>query len=162
MKKKILKNYTYEGLGFPITLHNVEFVEIDGEFHPKIDVRKVSDMAIISLVDQKSRLTGNQIKFIRKYFSKSLREFSVIVNESHMAVKKWENFNDKPTNMDINIEILLRLFIYDQTSIKFSSDKKRLVNFYRQYKILREMFAENALKNKSGLNKHGPSVEVRI
>jgi DNA-binding transcriptional regulator YiaG len=162
VKKKIVKNYIYEGLGFPITLHNVELVEFDGEFHPKIDARKISDMAIISLVDQKSRLTGNQIKFIRKYFFKSLREFSIIVNESHMAVKKWENFNEKPTNMDINIEILLRLFIYDQTSIKFSNDKKRLVNFYRQYKILREMFAENAFKNKSGSNKHGRSLEMRV
>lgn len=157
MKKKIVKNYIYEGLGFPIALHDVELVEFDGEFHPKLDVRNISDIAIISLVDQKYRLTGNQIKFIRKYFSKSLREFSAIVNESHMAVKKWENFNDQPTNMDINIEILLRLFIYDKVSIKFSNDKKQLASFYHQYQNLREIFSTQGLKNKSYSNKHGKS-----
>lgn len=161
MPKKILKNYIYEGLGFPITLHNVELIKFEGKFHPKIDVRKVADIAISSLVDQKSRLTGNQIKFIRTYFSKSLREFSVIVNESHMAIKKWENFKDKPTNMDINIEILLRLFIYDKTSIKSSNDKKQLSSFYRQYKTLKEIFRTEGLKNKLSSNKPSKLIEMR-
>ena len=34
-----------------------------------------------------------EIKFIRIYFSMSLREFAEIVNESHMAVKKWGNYS---------------------------------------------------------------------
>ncbi len=162
MKKKILKKYIYAGLGFPITLYNVELVQFEGKFHPKIDVRKVADIAILSLVDQKSRFTGNQIKFIRTYFSKSLREFSVIVNESHMAINKWEKFKDKPTNMDINIEILLRLYIFDQISIKSPHDKKQLANFYHQYQILKEMFATQALKNKPGSKKSGKLIEMRI
>jgi len=141
MSKKLVKNYIYRELGFPIELHDVEMVFFDGEFHPKIDVRKTADLAIKSLVSQKARLTGNQIKFIRVYLSMSLREFAKIVNESHMAVKKWEDFKDKPTNMDRNIEIMLRLHIYDYTAIKTKNDKKEKIEFYHQFLALTEMFS---------------------
>ena len=40
-------------------------VKFGDTYHPKIDVRKIADSVIQSLVLQKSRLTGNQIKFIR-------------------------------------------------------------------------------------------------
>lgn len=147
MTKKFIKNYIYNGLGFPMELHNVEMVLFDGEFHPKIDVRSISNLAIKSLVSQKNRLTGNQIKFIRTYFSMSLREFAKIVNESHMAVKKWENFKDEPTHMDVNIEIMLRLHIYDYISIKTKKDKKEKIKFYNQFLALTEMFSHQSQAN---------------
>ena len=146
MGKKIVANYIYHGLGFPIELHNVEMIMFDGEFHPKVDVKKVSDFAIKSLVLQKKRLTGNQIKFIRTYFSMSLREFSKIVNESHMAVKKWEDFRDSATNMDRNIEIMLRLHIYDHVVIKAKDNKKEKIRFYNQFRTLTEMFSHQSVQ----------------
>jgi len=145
MNKKIIKKYIYDGLGFPIELHNVEMVMFNGEFHPKIDVRKIADLAMESLVSQRSRLTGNQIKFIRTYFSMSLRDFSEVVNESHTAVQKWEEFKDNPTNMDRNIEILLRLYIYNHIAIKTKNDK---LKFYNQYLALTKMFATHYMKRK--------------
>lgn len=137
MTNKILKTYTYEGLGFPIELHNVEMVMINGEYAPKIDVRAVADKAIKSLVLQKTKLTGNQVKFIRAYFSASLRDFGKIINESHAAVKKWEDFKNKTTNMDLNIEARIRLYIYDSTCVKNKNDK---IKFYDQYKAINEIF----------------------
>lgn len=136
MTKKIMKIFNYEGLGFPVELHDVEMIIINGESAPKIDVRAVADYAVQSLVLQKTRLTGNQIKFIRTYFSASLREFGKIVNESHMAVKKWEDFKDKPTNMDANIETRIRLYIYDKNCVKSKSDKAK---FYDQYQAVNEI-----------------------
>ena len=136
MIKKTMKTFIYEGLGFPIELHDVEMIMINGEYAPKIDVRAVADDAIKSLVLQKTKLTGNQIKFIRTYFSASLRDFGKIVNESHMAVKKWEHFKDKPTNMDPNIETRIRLYIYDKTCVKSKSDK---IKFYDQYQAINEI-----------------------
>ena len=146
MNKKIIKKFIYEGLGFPYELHNVEMVEVDGEIYPKIDIRKVADSAIKSLVSQSSRFTGNQIKFIRTYFSNSLREFSRIVNESHTAIKKWEDFKDKTTNMDLNIEILLRLYIYNHIAIKSKNDTKEILNFYKKYLALTEMFSNQPIR----------------
>jgi len=136
MTKKILKTYTYEGLGFPVELHEVEMIMINGEYAPKIDVRTVAEEAIKSLVLQKTKLTGNQVKFIRTYFSASLREFGKIVNESHMAVKKWEDFKNRPTNMDPNIETRIRLYIYDKICVKSKSDK---IKFYDQYMAINDI-----------------------
>lgn len=143
MTKKIMKTFIYEGLGFPIELHNVEMIMINGEFAPKIDLRAIADTAMKSLVLQKSNLTGNQVKFIRSYFSESLRAFGKIVNESHMAVKKWENFKDKSTNMDPNIEVRIRLYIYDQICIKSKNDK---IKFYDQYKAINAILCKQERK----------------
>lgn len=140
MNKKIAKKYIYTGLGFPIELHNIEMVKIEEEFHPKINVRKIADSAIKSLVTQESRLTGNQIRFIRSYFSMSLREFAKVVNESHAAVKKWEDFADGITTMDVNIEIMLRLYVYDQVVIKKERNK---IEFYNRYVKLTKMFSQS-------------------
>ena len=140
MSTKILKKYTYNGLGFPIELNNVEMISFNGESHPKIDVKKVADSAIKSLISQKSRLTGNQIKFIRSYFSLSLRDFAIVVNESHMAVKKWEDFKDRSTNMDKNIEIMLRLHIFDRIEKPLKNEKKQMT-FYNHFLKLTKMFS---------------------
>jgi DNA-binding transcriptional regulator YiaG len=141
MSNKVEKRYTYTGLGFPIELYDVEMIEINGKFHPKIDVRKVADQAIESLVTKKTRFTGNQVRFIRTYFSMSLRTFAKVVNESHMAVKKWENFGDNSTKMDANIESMLRLYIYDHIT---KVNKRNKDNFYNQYKKIIAILSPNA------------------
>lgn len=140
-KSKVIKEFRYEGLGFPIILKNVSMVFFDNAYHPQVNVKEVANTVINSLVSQKSRLTGNQIKFIRSYFDMSLREFAKVVNESHMAVKKWEDFKDEATNMDRNIEIMLRLYVYDRIVIKTKNDSKGKLNFYNQFVDLREMFS---------------------
>lgn len=136
---KVLKTYIYEGLGFPIELNDIEMVLLNGEQIPKIDVRVIADQAIKGLVFQKTKLTGNQIKFIRNYFSFSLREFSKVVNESHTAIKKWESFQNKSTNMDPNIETSIRVYILDKIGIKNKNDK---LKFYDQYHMITEIISQ--------------------
>ncbi len=142
MTKKLTK-YMYEGLGFPIELHNVEMILINGEYAPKIDIRSIANKVIIDLVLLNTKLTGNQVKFIRSYFSLSLREFSKIVNESHTAVRKWENFNNKSTNMDPNIEARIRVYIYDKLCIKNKNDK---LKFYDQYHAIAQIVSQKNTK----------------
>lgn len=138
MKTKIKKNYIYEGLGFPIQLDQVELVEIDGEWHPKVNVKKVADLVIRNLATQEGRLTGNQVKFIRSYFSMPLREFGEkVVHESHMAVSKWEKKGDLPTIMNSNTEHELRLFIIENLHEK---DKVSKSKFYDLYLSTKQFF----------------------
>src|ERR1700722_1945373 len=112
MKSKMVEKYIYNGFGFPIELENVQVIMLRGEWHPKLDVRKIADLTIEKLASQRERLTGNHVKFIREYFSMSLREFAKeVVNESHTAVSKWEKAGKKATHMDINIEKIIRLYI---------------------------------------------------
>ena len=137
MENKIIKHFMYNGLGFPIELHNVTMIKINDEWHPKIDVRKISEEAIKALVTQENRLTGNQIKFIRSYFAMSLREFAEnVVHESHTAVSKWEKNGNGFTNMDINIEKVIRLYVYDKSFVKTN---KQRIDFYTLYQRLSQL-----------------------
>ena len=136
MKTKKAGKILYEGLGFPIELYNVEMLYIDGDWHPKIDIKKVADDAIKALACQKERLTGNQIKFIRTYFSMSLRDFSNIVNESHTAISKWEKKGNKVASMDINIEKMLKLYLIEKVCVKTAKQK---MAFFDKYLELREL-----------------------
>ncbi|MCF6808517.1 hypothetical protein L3V79_08965 [Thiotrichales bacterium 19S9-12] len=117
MKTKTVKNYTYDGLGFPVILKEVKMEQVMGVWAPIIDIEYIAQKTIKKLITQDSRLTGNQIKFIRQYFSMSLRDFAEqVVSESHTAVAKWEKRGNEITKMDINIEKILRLYIYTRTS----------------------------------------------
>lgn len=150
MKKKTVKKYTYEGLGFPIELTDVEMVHVDGEWSPMIDVRKVADTVIKLLPFQNERLTGAQISFVRSYFGMSLRKFaSEVVKESHMAVSKWEKFGNKSTNMDANVEIMLRLYIYEKLCVNTAKDRS---NFFDKYQVIKEV----------ELLKKGPEIVLNV
>ncbi|TIE07564.1 hypothetical protein DIZ66_12300, partial [Legionella pneumophila] len=69
METKIEPNLLYEGLGFPIELETVEMIKFNDEWLPKIDVQYIANEIIKKLAIQEERLTGNQVKFIRSYFS---------------------------------------------------------------------------------------------
>ncbi len=131
MKSKTVKNFHYEGLGFPIELEDVEMVNINGEWAPKIDIQRIADEAIKKLAIQETRLTGNQVKFIRSYFSMPLREFSKkVLHTTHSAVNKWEKAGDDVTKMNENTEQVLRLFIIEQTQAK---TKNQQADFYEHF-----------------------------
>lgn len=146
MKTKIEPTFLYEGLGFPIELENVTMININDEWHPKIDVRYVADEIIKKLAIQEERLTGNQVKFIRSYFSMPLREFGeTVVHESHTAVSKWEKCEDEITNMNENTEQVLRLYIIEQTQTQTKADQK---NFYSNFRRSRAFVKAKGKKPK--------------
>ena len=131
MNTKKVKNYLYDGLGFPIELDEVEMICIDGDWHPKIDLQKLADEVIAKLAIQESRLTGLQVKFIRSYYSMSLRVFAEkVVHESHMAVSKWEKKGDFTTNMNTNTEHELRLFIIENIHKTNQESKSKFYDVY--------------------------------
>jgi hypothetical protein len=131
----MVETWCYEGLGFPINLEKVEMVNISGEWHPKMDIRKIADQAIKMLVSRDAKLTGNQVKFIRTYFSMSLRKFAKeVVRESHTAVAKWEACLNESTKMDINIEMMLRLYVIEKLESKTVKDRNKFYEKYLQLK----------------------------
>ncbi len=137
MRTKKLEKYIYEGLGFPIELHQVPVVKFEGEYHPKIDIRKISDKVIRELPFQKEKFTGNQIRFIRSYLRMALREFAkTVVKESHTAVNKWEKFGSNPTNMDDNIETVLRLYLIEKFCSKTLTQKNKFFNYFQKIRSL--------------------------
>ncbi len=137
METKIQQKYIYEGLGFPVELHNVIMVKVGKEWAPKIDVRKIAKDALKEIPTQQTRLTGAQIRFVRESFGMSLRVFATkVVHQSHMAVSKWEKFDDEPTNMDAATEVVLRLYVFHEVTAK---KPKQEMKFFQAYEIISSM-----------------------
>lgn len=132
MKTEIEPLFLYKGLGFLIELENVGMIKFNEEWLPKIDVQYIADELIKKLAIQEERLTGNQVKFIRSYFSMPLREFGkTVVHEPHTAVSKWEKCGDEITSMNENTEQVLRIYIIEQTQTKTQAEQR---NFYSNFK----------------------------
>jgi DNA-binding transcriptional regulator YiaG len=150
MKTKIEKNYTYNGLGFPILLDEVEMLLLGTEWCPKVDVKEIANKTIKQLAIKDTPLTGSEVHFIRTHFGMSLRDFAdEVVHESHPAVTKWEKFEDEPTKMNTNTEIVIRSFILEQTS---SPNEKRSKFYTRTVRAKTFVSKKNDNKTKT-LNK---------
>jgi len=125
MRKKTAKLYTYEGLGFPVNLINAPLIEIRGEFVLDVDFNKLQKAVLLHLSHKKGPLTGNEVKFIRKYFGLTATKFAELLACTHAGVLKWENREDNFTKMAPTTEIYIRLSILEHLN-KDASDFKDL------------------------------------
>jgi len=121
MKTKILKDYIYNSLGFPVILHNVTVQKIFGEDVLDIDYTELQESVLIDLCHKRDPLTGQELKFIRKYFEKTTTLFGQLFGCSHAAVLKWEKHGDQFAKVDPGTEVCIRLFI--QKSLQKSVSK---------------------------------------
>jgi len=124
MKKKILKRYVYEGLGFPVVLKNVPTILIRGELTPDIDYNALQKAVLILLCYKRAPLTGNEVKFIRKYFEMNLTEFGAEFGCSHAAVMKWEKFGNRFAKIGPATDVCIRLFSIYRLHCKSSAFKE--------------------------------------
>ena len=138
MKEKILNEYVYDGLGFPITLLHVPMVEVMGVWAPKIDYNKLQKIMFLLLAHKPIPLTGNEMRFVRQYSEMSMEKFGQIFGVSHAAVSKWEKRGNELTNADINTERLIRLFILEELNV----NNRAFRNGFR------EVFLEQSLGEK--------------
>jgi len=127
MKQKIEKTYTLDVLGFPILLTNVPMVKIRGDFVPDIDYNKLQKAVLLHLCHKKTPLTGNEVKFIRKYFELTTKAFGHLFGYTHSAVLKWETQKNRIARIAPTTEVYLRLYIFEYLQ-KDPSDFKELYN----------------------------------
>ena len=106
---KIIKKHVDEMLGFPVVFDEVFAIEMHGNLVPLIDYDALQLKALEFLADKPGRLTGPEIRFIRKYFDMTLARFGGQFGVTHSAVKKWE---DGTSVMNWGTEALLRLLAY--------------------------------------------------
>ncbi|KEI34996.1 hypothetical protein FRA_44c12950 [Francisella sp. W12-1067] len=128
LEEKVVKEYVYTGMIFPVTLKDVKMVRYDNEWCPIIDDIAIANEWIKKIGESKDRITGNQLKFIRSYFKMSLRQFSEVVNESHTAIAKWEKSGNEVAKMDLNIEKIIKMYICREV-IKDTDDKNLMKIF---------------------------------
>lgn len=89
METKIVHEYEYHGLGVPVTLTQVEFVKLRGDWYPKVDVEQVALKLFENLLHkaQTTFLKGEEIEFIRLHLNWSQTQFSQILK---IASARWE------------------------------------------------------------------------
>jgi DNA-binding transcriptional regulator YiaG len=144
-----IKNYEWNGFGFPIIFDQLPGIKMRGKLIPDIDMEIFSKPLIEFIcANQDIPLSGNQVKFIRNYFGMSLREFAKTMNIKHQSVMRWEEKKQSAARIDVNTEIVLRLMILKKLkskalSIKLVVDKiDNIETFesaghYKQFKPLR-------------------------
>lgn len=115
--RKIQKRFVDHGCGFPVVLRNVPMIRVRGVWTPDIDYQELNEVVLLALAHKPTRLTGNQIKFIRHFFGLTLVEFGEYFDVSHPAVLKWENAGDEPPSIKWSLERDLRLFIMDRLDV---------------------------------------------
>jgi hypothetical protein len=99
-------------LGFPVLLVNPRMVEVRGERVPDVNLRQVQEAAYRLLVCKPGRLTGSEVRFIRKYLRLRQSDFATVLNmANHSVVSQWESRGDEAAGMDYNTEVVLRVWM---------------------------------------------------
>ncbi len=123
--EKIQKKYIDHSMGFPVVILNAPLVKVRGIWSLNINYNKYQLAVLILLANKPSKLTGDEQKFIRKYFQMTLQTFAQRFSVKHSAVLKWEKKANKITAMSWNTEKDIRLFIIDQI-LKKSTELQKL------------------------------------
>lgn len=118
METKIQKEFVDHGFGFPVWLVNVPMVKVRGAWTPQINYNELAQVMIRALAHKASRLTGNEVKFIRAHFEMTLQEFAKRFCVTHVAVLKWEKTKNHPTAMNWAVEKDIRLFVLSKLEAK--------------------------------------------
>lgn len=118
METKIQKEFIDTGFGFPIRLVNVPMVKVRRAWTPKINYNELALEVLRALAHKESRLTGNEIKFIRTHFEMTLQKFAKRFCVTHVGVMKWEKALNKPTAMNWTTEKDIRLFVLTRLAAK--------------------------------------------
>lgn len=106
-----MEEFIDTGFGFEVKLLNVPLLKIRGEWTPKINYNNLALQVLRALAHKMSRLTGDEIHFIRTHFEMTLQEFAKRFYVTHVAVMKWEKTKKSSTGMNWTTEKDIRLSI---------------------------------------------------
>lgn len=116
-----IKNFKWDGFGFPVIFDRLPAVKLRGELVPDVDFHQFAKPLIEYIcANQEIPLSGNQVKFIRHYFGMSLREFANFLNVKHQSVMRWEGKKQSAARIDVNTEIIMRIKILKNLKAKQS------------------------------------------
>jgi len=108
----IMANVLFLELGFPVLLVNARMVEVQGQRVPDVNLRHLQEAAFSSLVKKPGRLSGSEVRFIRKYLRMRQTDLAKVLNmANHSVVSQWESRGDEPSGMDYNTEVVLRIWM---------------------------------------------------
>lgn len=123
-KQKIEKEFTYEGLGFPIILYNVPMIQLRNNWVLDLDLNMLQKIVLLTLAHHPYEITGNQVRFVRNFFNLTQKKFGQLFGVSHPAIVKWEKCENQSTKMSLTTQRDLRLWVLDQLLSKDEDFRK--------------------------------------
>jgi DNA-binding transcriptional regulator YiaG len=114
-KNKKTKTFIYKGLGIPVKLVNVPMKKAAGVWCIDINMNKLMRIVLDALIRKPTALTGEELRYIRKYLEMTMAEFGTVFGISHVAVLKWEG---KQNRISPALELCIRLYILNYLRAK--------------------------------------------
>jgi len=113
MQKKFVSEYKYWGLGFPILLKDIEFLQIEGQWQLQIDVKEIANDAFHNIIKKatESSLTGKEIEFLRMHLKMTKKEFAEKLNVHRKTIARWEKAGHKPPKMVKNYDSVIQSLV---------------------------------------------------
>lgn len=147
MDRKINKHLIYEDFGFTVHLINVPMMKARDEWMLDINFNQLMKAVLLSLATKSSSLTGNEIRYIRKYFRLTLDAFGKEFGVTHAAVIEWEKEGNNPVKMNPATEKCIRLYALDSLllgdhAFRKSYHKIDIKNLVKQQKAKRRKSVE--------------------
>lgn len=88
--KEVVKEFIYEGFGFPVKLYNVILIKDRDYTYPLIALNDLMFKVATALIIRNEKLSGAKLKFLRKFCNKSLDDFAKILEVSKTTILNWE------------------------------------------------------------------------
>lgn len=87
------KNYRFDQLGIPVELQKIEVIECaECGSEPIIPhMNELMDTLAMAVLCSPCKLTGGEVRFLRKYVNKTAREFAQFLHIEHTHLSKIEN-----------------------------------------------------------------------
>ena len=128
MSKTKKETILYKGLGFPIKLIDVPMKKMFGDWVIDVDMTELQLIVLKALIHKPTRITKNELKFIRHFLVLTTTEFGKTFGVSHSAVIQWEKGK---RNLSPTTELCIRLFVLNHLHVK----DKEFRNLYNQISI---------------------------
>lgn len=136
MKKKIAKQFEYDGLGFPVILLNFPMTEVRGIQVPDIDYNLLQRNILLVLCQKPFPLTGNEMRFIRQFLQMTYTDFAKKFGVTHASVIHWEKSRNAFAKISPTTELCIRLHILDVLHAKNKLFRETFKNFnYTDFKV---------------------------
>lgn len=129
MKEHRVKQFQYDGFGFPLILLNVPIRNCRGVDIPDIDYNVLQRLVLEDLSYKPFPLTGNEIRFIRQSLEMTFTEFARHFGLTHAAIIKWEKAKNKCAKITPSMELYIRLYILDHLKV----DNKQFRNSFAAF-----------------------------
>ncbi len=133
MKRKIVEQFEYEGLGFPVLLLNVPVRSVRGLEIPDINYNTLQRNVLLELCQNSLPLTGHEVRFIRQYFEMTYREFGNHFGVTHASVIHWEKSKNDLAKIVPTTELCIRLYVLDA----LKADNKLFRTTFREFDYLK-------------------------